>query len=179
MISNTLANDARFGWSHITLNSGTSWAPGVGQLGNTLGIGNGNPAGLDGLLALNFTDNGSLNMGNAETGESFNDQVWQADDTVTWTRGRHTFKFGAEYNHEIIKTFYPGNNGELGLMEYDGRFTSSTIGSAATGAGYGAADFFLGLPYHIGRGVSTGKTWTQTDNIYGLSLKTRGNSLND
>jgi len=167
-ISNNLVNDARFGWSHITLNNGTDWAPGVGQFGNSIGIGNGNPAGLDGLLALNFTDNGNLNLGNAETGESFNDQVWQAEDALSWTHGRHNFKFGGEFNHEIIKTFYPGNNGELGLMDFDGRFTSNTLGSAATGAGYGAADFFLGLPYTIGRGVSTGKTWTQSDNIIGI-----------
>jgi hypothetical protein len=166
-----LINDGRFGWSHITLNNGTSWASGVGQFGNTIGIGNGNPASLDGLLALNFSDDGNLNLGNAETGESFNDQVYQGEDAVTWTHGRHTFKFGGEYNHEIIKTFYPGNNGELGLMDFDGRFTSDTIGSASTGAGYGAADFFLGLPYTIGRGVSTGKTWTQTDNIVALYVE--------
>jgi hypothetical protein len=167
-IGTNLVNDARFGWSHITLNNGTSWAAGVGEFGNSIGIGNGNPAGLDGLLALNFTDNTNLNLGNAETGESFNDQVWQAEDVVSWTHGRHNFKFGGEYNHEIIKTFYPGNNGELGLMNFDGRFTSDTIGSASTGAGYGAADFFLGLPFTIGRGVSTGKTWTQSDNIIGV-----------
>jgi hypothetical protein len=164
-ISTNLVNDARFGWSHITLNNGTSWASTVGQFGNTIGIGNGNPAGLDGLLALNFSDNGNLNLGNAETGESFDDQVWQAEDAVTWTHGRHTFKFGGQYVHNIIKTFYPGNNGELGLMNFDGRFTSNTIGSSSTGAGYGAADFFLGLPFEIGRGVSTGKTWTQTNNV--------------
>ncbi len=168
MINNNLANDARFGWSHITLNSGTSWASGVGQFGNTLGIGNGNPAGLDGLLALNYGNSALSNFGNAETGESFNDQVWQANDAVTWTRGRHNLKIGAEYIHNIIKTFYPGNNGELGLMEFDGRFTSQTTEGAGNGSGDGGADFFLGLPYHIGRGVSTGKTWTQTNNVIGL-----------
>ncbi|MGB9432048.1 MAG: TonB-dependent receptor, partial [Candidatus Acidiferrum sp.] len=170
-ISSNLVNDARFGWSHITLNNGTSWASGVGQYGNTIGIGNGNPAGLDGLLALNLSNTSVSNLGNAETGESFNDKVWQAEDAVTWTHSRHTFKFGAEFNHEIIKTFYPGNNGELGLMDFDGRFTSNTIGSTSTGTGDGAADFVLGLPYQIGRGVSTGKTWTQTDNILGLYVE--------
>ncbi|PYV94130.1 MAG: hypothetical protein DMG90_00520, partial [Acidobacteria bacterium] len=54
LISSSLVNDARMGWSHVTFGSGTSWASGVGQFGNTIGIGNGNPAGLDGLLALNF-----------------------------------------------------------------------------------------------------------------------------
>jgi hypothetical protein len=83
-------------------------------------------------------------------------------------RAAGNLKIGAEYVHNIIKTFYPGNNGELGLMDFDGRFTSNTFGSSATGAGYGAADFVLGRPYQIGRGVSTGKTWRQTDNVIGL-----------
>jgi hypothetical protein len=167
-ISTTLVNDARFGWSHITLNSGTSWASSVGEFGNTLGIGNGNPAGLDGLLAINFGNSALNNFGTSEQTTSFDDHVWQADDSLTWTHGRHTFKFGGQFNHEIVKTFYAGNNGELGLMEFDGRFTSNTIGSAGNGSGDGAADFLLGLPYHIGRGVATGKTWTQTDNIIGI-----------
>ena len=168
MITSNLANDARFGWSHITLNNGTSWNSGVGQFGNAIGIGNGNPAGLDGLLAINYGNSALSNIGNAETGESFDDQVWQAEDAVTWTHGRHNIKVGAEFVHNIIKTFYPGNNGELGLMDFDGRFTSNTIGSAGNGTGDGGADFFLGLPYQIGRGVSTGKTWRQTDNVLGL-----------
>jgi hypothetical protein len=167
-ITSTLANDARFGWSHITLNNGTSWNSDVGQFGNAIGIGNGNPAGLDGLLAINYGNSALSNIGNAETGESFDDQVWQAEDAVTWTRGRHEIKVGAEFVHNIIKTFYPGNNGELGLMDFDGRFTSNTIGSAGNGTGDGGADFVLGLPYQIGRGVSTGKTWRQTDNVIGL-----------
>ena len=53
-ITSSLVNDARFGWSHITLNNGTSWNSDVGQFGNAIGIGNGNPAGLDGLLAINY-----------------------------------------------------------------------------------------------------------------------------
>jgi hypothetical protein len=167
-ISPTLVNDARFGWSHITLNNGTSWASNVGQYGNSIGIGNGNPAGLDGLLAINLSTTAVSNLGNAETGENFDDQVWQAEDAVTWSHGRHTFKFGGQYLHNIIKTFYPGNNGELGLMDFDGRFTSNTIGGSATGAGDGGADFFLGLPFTIGRGVSTGKTWRQTNNVIGI-----------
>jgi hypothetical protein len=167
-ISPSLVNDARLGWSHITLNNGTSWASGVGQYGNSLGIGNGNPAGLDGLLAVNLSNTAVSNFGNAVTGENFDDQVWQAEDAVTWTHGRHTLKFGAQYVHNIIKTFYPGNNGELGLMDFDGRFTSNTIGSGGSGTGDGGADFFLGLPFTIGRGVSTGKTWTQSDNVIGV-----------
>jgi hypothetical protein len=167
-IGSNLVNDARFGWSHITLNAGTSWGTGVGQFGNTLGIGNGNPSGIDGLLAINFGNSAISNLGTSEQTTSFDDKVWQAEDALSWTHGRHTFKFGAQFNHQSVKTFYAGNNGQLGIMEFDGRFTSNTIGSGGSGTGDGGADFVLGLPYHIGRGVSTGKTWTQTNNVIGF-----------
>jgi hypothetical protein len=165
MIGNNLVNDARFGWSHITLNSGNSWASNVGQFGNTLGIGNGNPGTLPGLLSLTFNNSAVSGIGQAEQTQSFDDHVWQAEDGVSWNHGRHTFKFGGQYWRQIIKTFYAGNNGQLGLMDFDGRFTSSGIG--ATG-GDGGADFVLGLDYQYGRGVSTGKTWQQSSNIIGL-----------
>ena len=35
-------------------------------------------------------------------------------------------------------------------------------------AGDGGADFFLGLDDTYGRGVSTGKTWQQTSNVFGI-----------
>jgi Carboxypeptidase regulatory-like domain/TonB dependent receptor len=164
-IGNNLLNDARFGWSHVTLNSGNSWASGVGQFGNTLGIGNGNPGSLPGLLSLTFDNSAVTSIGQAEQTQSFDDHVWQAEDGVSWNHGRHTFKFGGQYWRQIIKTFYAGNNGQLGLMDFDGRFTSSAIGA---NGGDGGADFLLGLDYQYGRGVSTGKTWQQSSNVIGV-----------
>jgi len=167
LISSSLVNDARVGWSHVTLNSGQAWASSVADFGNTLGIGNGNPSGVNGLLAINFGNTNVNNIGNGESTQSFDDHVWQAEDSVTWTRGRHNIKFGGQYFRQIIKTFYAGNNGELGYLNFDGRFTSNTIGSGGGGAGGdGAADFFLGLPNSFGRGISTGKTWEQSSNIF-------------
>jgi hypothetical protein len=168
VISSSLVNDARVGWSHVTFGSGTSWASGVGQFGNTIGIGNGNPGSLDGLLGLNFSNSVLSGLGTQESTTSFDDHVWQFEDALTWTHGRHNIKFGGQFWRQIIKTFYAGNNGQLGLMDFDGRFTSNTIGSAGTGAGDGGADFFLGLPFQFGRGVSTGKTWEQSSNIIGV-----------
>ena len=123
-IGTNLVNDARVGWSHITLNSGNAWASGVGQFGNTLGIGNGNPANLDGLLALNFSNTAVSNLGAAEQTQSFDDHVWQFSDGLSWSHGRHNFKFGGQLLNQTIKTFYAGNNGQLGLMDFDGRYTS-------------------------------------------------------
>jgi hypothetical protein len=167
-LSPNLLNTFRFGWSHVTLNSGNSWSSGVGQLGNTLGIGNGNPGSLDGLLALNFSNSALNNLGAAETTQSFDDHVWQLEDAVSWTHGRHSFKFGGQYWREIIKTFYAGNNGELGLMNFNGQFTAANSASAGGGTGDGGADFVLGLPQSYGRGVSTGATWQQSENVIGI-----------
>jgi hypothetical protein len=165
-IGSNLVNDARFGWSHITLNSGNSWASGVGQFGNTLGIGNGNPGTLPGLLALNFSNSVVTNIGQSEQTQSFDDHVWQVEDGVSWNHGRHTFKFGGQLWRQIIKTFYAGNNGQLGLMDFTGQFTGASSTSAV--AGDGGADFFLGLDQQYGRGVSTGKTWQQSSNMIGI-----------
>jgi Carboxypeptidase regulatory-like domain len=167
-ITSNLVNDFRMGWSHITFGSSTGWDSSVGQFGNTLGIGNGNPTGLDGLLALNFSNSNISNQGTQESTTSFDDHVWQFEDAVSWTRGRHNLKFGGQFWRQIIKTFYAGNNGQLGLMDFDGRFTSNTVGSSGNGTGDGGADFVLGLPFQFGRGVSTGKTWEQSSNIIGI-----------
>jgi Carboxypeptidase regulatory-like domain/TonB dependent receptor len=165
-IGNNLVNDARIGWSHITLNSGNSFASGVGQFGNTLGIGNGNPGSLPGLLALQFSNSAVGNIGASEQTQSFDDHVWQFEDAVSWTYGRHNFKFGGQLWRQIIKTFYAGNNGELGLMDFNGQFTEGTTNPSGTGDG--GADFFLGLDSQYGRGVSTGKTWQQSSNVIGI-----------
>ncbi|MGO9084718.1 MAG: carboxypeptidase regulatory-like domain-containing protein [Candidatus Sulfotelmatobacter sp.] len=164
-IGNNMVNDARFGWSHVTVNTGNSFASNVGQFGNTLGIGNGNPGTLPGLLALNFNNSLVTNLGTQESTQSFDDHVWQAEDNLSWNRGRHTLKFGGQWWRQIIKTFYAGNNGELGLIDFDGRFTASAPGVSG---GDGGVDFFLGLDYQFGRGVSTGKTWQQSSNIIGI-----------
>jgi Carboxypeptidase regulatory-like domain len=165
LIGNNLVNDARIGWSHITLNSGNAWASSVGQFGNTLGIGNGNPADLPGLLSLTFSNSAVSGLGASEQTQSFDDHVWQFDEGLSWSHGRHNFKFGGQLSRQIIKTFYAGNNGQLGLMDFDGRFTSPAVGASG---GDGGADFVLGLDYQYGRGVSTGKTWQQSSNLIGI-----------
>jgi hypothetical protein len=164
-IGNNLLNDARFGWSHVTVNNGTAWASNVGQFGDTLGIGSGNPGTLPGLLAIQFHNSALANLGTTESTENFDDHVWQVEDGVSWNHGRHTFKFGGQYWRQIIKTFYAGNNGQLGFLDFNGQFTSSGISGSG---GDGGADFVLGLNDSYGRGVSTGKTWQQSSNVFGF-----------
>jgi len=185
-ISSNLVNDMRFGWNHVILNTGTSWNPSVGNFGQSIGIANSNP-GLTGLLNLAFGGGtptsptcGTINcIGNSMVTQSFNSQVYQFDDGITWTHGRHSFKFGGQYWFDIIKVFYSGNSGELGGMTFGANFTASsatctnnstTANCSATSpfAGNGMGDFFLGLPTSFGRGLTSGpsSTWTQTTNVY-------------
>ncbi len=172
-ISNNLINDARFGWNHVVLNTGTTWDPKVGSFGQTIGIPNSNPAGLIGLLGLDFgggtptqPGNGTLNnIGNSMVTQSFNSKVYQFDDSITWIRGRHTFKFGGEYMWDGIKVFYSGNSGELGGMVFGPNFTASAATNPLKNTGEGMADFFLGLPTAFGRGLSSGG-WEQTSNVF-------------
>jgi len=172
-ISTTLVNDARFGWNHIILNTGTTWDPSVGAFGQTIGIPNSNPSALIGLLGLDFgggtpssPGTGTLtNIGNSMVTQSFNSQVWQADDSITWTRGRHSFKFGGEYMRDSIKVFYSGNSGELGGMTFGPNFTASAATDPLKNSGEGMADFFLGLPTSFGRGLTSG-SWTQNSNVF-------------
>ncbi len=170
-LTDNLLNDARLGFSHITLDDGTTFASTVGNLGDTLGIGNGNPPGVPGLLALNFSNTDVGNLGSAENTESFDDTVWEVEDGLTWTRGRHTLAFGGQYWLQTIKTFYAGNNGELGLLDFNGQFTAVNSASTGTGTGDGGADFALGLPQAYGRGISTGTTWQQSSSMIGIYVE--------
>jgi len=172
-ISNSLVNDARFGWNHIVLNTGTTWSPSVGAFGQTIGIPNSNPGSLIGLLGLDFgggtptsPGTGTLtNIGNSMVTQNFNSKVWQADDSLTWVRGRHSIKFGAEYMYDSITVFYSGNSGELGGMTFGPNYTASADVSPLKNTGEGMADFFLGFPTAFGRGLTNG-TWEQTSNIF-------------
>jgi hypothetical protein len=172
-ISNNLINDARFGWNHIVLNTGKTWDPKVGKFGESIGIPNSNTAGLIGLLGLDFgggtptsPGNGTLsNIGNSMITQSFNTKVYQADDSITWIRGRHTFKFGGEYMFNAINVFYSGNSGELGGMVFGPNFTASSATNPAQNTGEGMADFFLGLPTAFGRGLTSGG-WEQRSSIF-------------
>jgi len=89
------------------LNTGNAWASSVGEFGNTLGIGNGNPAGIPGLMSLTFTNTDVNSIGTSEETQSFDDHVWQFEDGLSWSHGRHNFKFGGQLNYETLKTSTP------------------------------------------------------------------------
>ena len=163
-IGNNLVNDARVGWSHITLNSGNSWASGVGQFGNTLGIGNGNPGNLDGLLALNFSNTAVSNIGAAERPRASMTTSGSSKmgELEPRTAQLQIWRSVVASDYQDLLRRQQRSTGSHGLRRkvYQLRHWRS--------GGDGGADFVLGLNYQYGRGVSTGKTWQQFSNVIGI-----------
>ena len=142
---------------------------GLGNVASDLGIQDGNDRG-PGLMAINISGGivngfGSSNIG---TQQKFANNVYQAEDAIVLTRGRHTMHTGFEYWRHQLNIFYAGNYGRTGGMDFTGKFTAGPDGLAQSGNGSGAgeADFFLGLPAHVSRGVSSG-TWGQRGHVFG------------
>ncbi len=164
-ISPRLVNEARVGVNHSTIVSGNS-DNGLGNYAQQLGMAN---AG-SGLLALEgfayVSTIGSINDGIAQL---FTSNVYHTLDNLTMMFGRHLIKTGGQLLREQINAFYSGNNGRTGYMDFTGRFTAANAANP-TGTLVGEADFVLGLPSDLGRGVSTG-TWGQRSTVYGIYVQ--------
>jgi hypothetical protein len=158
--SPNLLNEARFGKNAIKLIAPTiTFDASVGSLGNTIGILQGNPAGIDGLPEFAFDggtassvgQSGALTiLGSIVNPQHFSSTVTQFDDSLIFTHGRHVIKTGFQLLRYNLNVFYPGNAGELGAEVFGNGPSGSTYSGDASG------DFALGLPESVGRGVSTG-----------------------
>jgi Carboxypeptidase regulatory-like domain len=158
--SPNLLNEVRFGKNAIKLIAPTvTFDPSVGNLANTIGIAQGNPTGVPGLPEFAF-DGGTASsvaqsptalteIGSIVNPQHFSSTVTQFDDSLIYTRGRHAIKMGFQLQRYSLNVFYPGNAGELGAEVFG-------LGAGGDYSGSGAADFALGLPESVGRGVSTG-----------------------
>jgi hypothetical protein len=165
--SPAIVNNARASYARIQFNSGVTIDPsGVfGLNGNSL-VGIPSKAQMAAGFSLqSFSSNGSFetttSSGNGQpdavganpTPEVFVDNVFEYADDLTWQRGRHLFKFGAQFTRYQQNSFYPGNDGELGDFTYTGQY------SVLPGAtGYPFADFLLDRVYDVQIGNVTGLT---------------------
>ncbi len=174
-------NEARLASNYTPVTTGVlNNGQGLGDIASQLGIAGGNSVG-PGLLALQMNGNVGT-IGSSNVSQLFNDEVIQYEDQMVWTRGRHLLHFGFQGFRERIDSYYSGNNGAWGFMNYSGQFTSNTdvqgsctvalVNGQCPGAvgGAGEADFFLGLPNQLGRGVSNG-VWGQRANIFAAYLQ--------
>jgi outer membrane receptor protein involved in Fe transport len=169
--SPSLLNDLRFGVNYIKLHNGTNFSNSIGNLATDLGIANGNPIG-PGLMSLNFNGgtpsqagSGRLNsVGASGIEQNFRTAVIQFTDDVIITHGHHVIHTGFDFRRNRINAFYSGNSGKYGAILFSGQYTASAGADAAAGTGYGAADFFLGMPDSYGHGIAGGG-WHQRQNV--------------
>jgi hypothetical protein len=169
--SPTLLNEARVGINHVKLHNGPSFSSAAAAAGSDLGIAGAN-ANRPGLLFLDFdTNSGPLtNVGNSWIEQKFQDAVIQASDAVVLTHNRHVFHTGFEFWRDRINTFYTGNNGALGQIQFNGQLTSNDPTGATHTGGYGGADFYLGLADEYQRGIPGGE-WGQRASIFGAYIQ--------
>jgi hypothetical protein len=160
-ISPTIVNEARVGVNRITLHNGGE-DKGYPDLNEKLGIQGVNSTGL---LGVNLTNTFASGFGSSNIGtqQLFANTTYHYADNLTIIVGRHSMKTGFNILRQQMNTFYAGNNGRIGFMEYNGQFTSATSATFA----WSDADFFLGLPSRLGRGLSSG-TWGHRKTIWGL-----------
>lgn len=171
--SPTLLNEVRFGKNGIKLIAPTvTFDPSVGAFANSLGIADGNPAGIDGFPEFGFDggtassvgQSGALTiLGSLVNPQHFSSTVTQFDESIIYTHGRHVLKAGFQLQRYNLNVFYPGNAGELGAEVFGlgagGNYSGTAMpvkGVLTPTGGDPSGDFALGLPESVGRGVSTG-----------------------
>lgn len=161
-LTNSIVNEAHVGFNRIVLHNG-GVDKGGGNIAQDLGIANGNDRG-PGLLSIQFNSSNASNIGNANIGtqQLFADTTAEGTDDLSILKSNHLLHLGAQYLREDLNTFYAGNNGRTGFINYNGRFS----GNGTSSNGLPEADFFLGLPGDLGRGPNTG-TWGHRSSVFG------------
>lgn len=136
-----LLNDLRFAYIRYAV---TSIPVDYGQnISDQVGIPNANHGNPETSGLANIGINGYNNLGNSSwIPELADDNVYQLADSVSWIRGRHTIKFGADFRR-YQRNFYQSANA-FGQFSFNGQFTQdlTTNGSPQNGL----ADLLLGVP---------------------------------
>ena len=123
---------------------------------------------LGGSAAAGFGSGGGTStgtyttLGNPNSGSPFlfRDNQYVGNANLSWNRGRHAMKFGAEYTHSAINHFQPQFTGNSNLTArgsfiFGGGLTTLKGGTAPTTIYNQLADMLLGLPQSYGKTVQT------------------------
>jgi hypothetical protein len=166
-ISPSMVNEARIGINRVTLWAGST-DKGLGNLAQSLGIQSGNDRG-PGLMLMEFLGGYATSIGSAQIGtqQKSVDNNFHYADNLTIIHGRHMIKTGGQVLRLQLNSYYAGGNGRMGIIDFDGHFTSNTNPSSK---GSAEADFFLGYPSSVARGVDSGE-WGHRTTMYGVYLQ--------
>ena len=145
VITPSLVNELRGGFSVVSRNvtDGLTTQQAASALGLTVG-----PGGLPGPLppgydAPQISITGFMGYQALSNDLNPHEGTYQAVDSITWTKGKHTFKFGADYRYLSSLNTQVFNNYRLGDYQFNGSVTSGLLGN---GAATPIASFLLGYP---------------------------------
>jgi hypothetical protein len=106
-----------------------------------------------GYPRFNITNFSALGNPNVSNPFLFRDNQYTVNGNLSYIRGAHNLRFGAEYTYYTINHFQPqAAFGPRGGFNFTGGVTSLR-GGAAPGQYNGFADFLLGLPNAMGKDV--------------------------
>lgn len=129
-------NEFRAGLSRSTFRTTYPLAADGGDLIQSLGLTGLPPTPASGGIPnFNFTD-GTFISTSPGRPRTISNRTIQLADTLSWVKGRHTLKFGVDYQYlefSDILTFFNGD--EFGEYNFTGQYTGNAF-----------ADFLLGLP---------------------------------
>lgn len=145
IISSNLINELRGGFSvvHRNVTFGVTAQEAANTLGLTVGPGalpEAIPAG-DNLPSVTIA--GFMGIAGQQNDLNPHEGTYQATDNLTWTRGKHTLKFGFDWRYLSSLNTQVFNNYRLGAYTFNGSVMSSLLGS---GAATPIASFLLGYP---------------------------------
>jgi hypothetical protein len=155
----TLVNEVRFGMSRWLLdqNFPVSGVAAVHALGLT-GLNLNNHPEADAFTGFNFSDGtGFTPVGQGKVGNTYS-RTYQFTDNLSWTKGRHSMKFGADVRfvqYQDVLNF--GGSDDFGSFVFNqGAFSGNAF-----------ADFLLGLP-STNFVATTGPNLDQRAHHYGV-----------
>ena len=169
--SPSIVNELRVGVNNVLAANGGA-DKGLGNIAQQVGIANAGPGllelggGFNGVSGGAFAYIQPIGSANIGTQQLFANTTFHYADNLTLIRGRHMMKMGGQVLREWINVFYSGNGGRTGYINFGGRFTAQNAASP-NGTLIGEADFMLGLPNDIGRGLQSG-TWGQRSTVSGV-----------
>ncbi len=158
----TVVNEARFGYTHFFNSLGllSAYTTDVVDLVKIPGLTGGLPS-TWGIPAVSFASGptgttksiwGGASGGFGDLGGDgpyvVTDPTWQIVDNVSWVKGKHSFRFGFEYNRQTFNQL--GNQFSRGQFSAEPLATaldSGTPGSITLSGGDAMADFLLGDLY--------------------------------
>lgn len=115
-----------------------------------------------------FFFNGLSNLGNQNRSNpfQFRDNTYVSAANLSWVKGRHSTRYGMEFDRFSINHFQPQNTyGPRGGFDFTGGLTTITGGAAANG--YNSwADFLLGLPQLVQKDTQYLNPATSRENVW-------------